>query len=114
MSQIGTPLVGFFDLRLVVLSVLTAILASYVALDLAVRVTAARGVVRRVWLVGGAMSMGLGIGSMHFVGMLAFKLPIPVRYHVPTVLLSLLAAILASAVALYVVSRERFSRWESA
>ncbi len=50
--------------------------------------------------------MGNGIWAMHYIGMLAFRLPIPVYYHVPTVILSLLAAILASLVALYVVSRE--------
>jgi NO-binding membrane sensor protein with MHYT domain len=44
---------------------------------------------------------------MHFTGMLAFTLPVPVAYHWPTVVLSVLAAILASAVALYVVSRKR-------
>jgi PAS domain S-box-containing protein len=110
MSQIGAPLVGFYDLSLVALSILIAILASYVALDLAVRVTAARGRARRAWLVGGAISMGVGIWSMHFVGMLAFRLPVPVLFDVPTVLLSLLAAILASAVALYLGSAERFRR----
>ena len=110
MGQIGSPVVGSYDHRLVVLSILVAILASYVALDLAVRVTAARGGVRRAWLAGGAISMGLGIWSMHFVGMLAFQLPIPVRYDVSTVLISLLAAILASGVALYVVSVEKFDR----
>jgi PAS domain S-box-containing protein len=110
MSQIGAPLVGFYDVRLVALSILVAILSSYVVLDLAVRVTAARGGVRYAWLAGGAISMGLGFWSMHFVGMLAFKLPIPVRYDVPTVLISLLAAILASAVALYVASGQRFDR----
>src|SRR5258708_33634985 len=57
--------------------------------------------------------MGLGIWSTRFVGMLGFKLPIPVRYDVPTVLLSLLAAILASAVALYVVSGDKFGRREA-
>jgi PAS domain S-box-containing protein len=110
MSQIGGTLVGSYDLRLVALSLFIAILASYVALDLAVRVTAARGRVRRAWLAGGATSMGLGIWSMHFVGMLAFTLPIPVRYELTTVLLSLLAAILTSAVALYIVSGEKFGR----
>jgi len=113
MTQLGTPLAGSYDYRLVALSILIAILAFYVALDLAVRVTAARGGARRAWLAGGAISMGLGIWSMHFVGMLAFKLPIPVRYDVPTVSLSLLAAILASAVALYVVSGDRFGRREA-
>src|SRR6266571_1717286 len=113
MSQIGAPLVGSYDLRLVALSFFIAILASYVALDLAVRVTATRGKIRRAWLAGGAISMGLGIWSMHFVGMLAFTLPIPIRYYLPTVLLSLLAAILASAVALYIVSGEKFDRHDA-
>src|SRR5437879_3294613 len=49
--------------------------------------------------------MGLGIWSMHYIGMLAFSLPVPVQYDWPTVLLSLLAAVFASAVALFVVSR---------
>lgn len=54
--------------------------------------------------------MGLGIWSMHFTGMLAFNLPVPVFYDWPTVLLSLLVAILASAVALYIVSRKKMGR----
>src|SRR5215470_6158786 len=95
---------GSYDQRLVWLSVVIAMLASYAALDLAGRVTFARGRARYVWLVGGAIAMGLGIWSMHYVGMLAFRLPVVVEYDWPTVLLSLLAAILASAVALSVVS----------
>src|SRR2546426_530783 len=81
--------------------------ASYAALDLAARVTAAAGSTRAVWLLGGAGAMGTGIWSMHYIGMLAFVLPIPVAYHWPTVLLSLFAAILASVIALHVVSRQR-------
>src|SRR5437667_588503 len=81
--------------------------ASYAALDLAGRVTAASGWTRAVWLLGGAGAMGTGIWSMHYIGMLAFILPIPVAYHWPTVLLSLFAAILASVIALYVVSRQK-------
>ena len=98
---------GSYDYSEVARSVLIAILASYAALDLAGRVTAARGWVRSAWLTGGAAAMGLGIWAMHFKGMLAFQLPIPVSYHWPTVLLSLLVAILASAFALYVVSRQK-------
>ncbi len=90
---------------LVALSIVIAMLASYVALDLGGRVTAARGRARYSWLVGGAVAMGLGIWSMHFTAMLAFQLPIPVTYDVPTVLLSLLAAIVAAGLALFVVSR---------
>jgi len=98
---------GSYDYRLVLLSVLIAICAAYAALDLAGRTTAAQGSIRRLWLAGGAIAMGLGIWSMHYVGMLAFSLPVPVLYDWPTVLLSLLAAIFASAVALFVVSRKQ-------
>src|ERR1700730_5552652 len=100
-------LLGSYNYGLVALSVLIAIFASYAALDLAGRVTAARGWTRAVGLLGGAGSMGTGIWSMHYMGMLAFILPIPVAYHWPTVLLSLVAAILASVVALGVASRQK-------
>jgi PAS domain S-box-containing protein len=100
-------LIGSYNYALVALSVLIAMFASYAALDLAGRVTAAGGWTRVVWLLGGAGAMGTGIWSMHYIGMLAFILPIPVAYHWPTVLVSLLAAILASAIALYVVSRQK-------
>src|SRR5260370_681166 len=96
-----------YNYPLVALSVLIAMFASYAALDLAGRVTAAGGWTRAVWLLGGAGAMGTGIWSMHYIGMLAFILPISVAYHWPTVLLSLFAAILASFIALYVVSRRK-------
>jgi two-component system sensor histidine kinase/response regulator len=69
-------------------------------------VTSARGKTRALWLGGGALALGTGIWCMHYIGMLAFHLPMPVLYDWPKVLLSLFAAILASAVALFVVSRE--------
>src|ERR1700726_2815780 len=100
-------LIGSYNYALVALSVLIAIFASYAALDLAGRVTAAGGWTRAVWLLGGAGAMGTGIWSMHYIGMLAFVLPVPVAYHWPTVLLSLFAAVLASVIALYVVSRQK-------
>jgi len=110
----GSSLTGSYDHRLVALSVVIAIFASYAALDLAGRVTAARGVARSIWLMGGATAMGLGIWSMHYIGMLAFNLPVPVEYDWPTVVFSLLAAILASSVALFVVSRQRMGAWRAA
>jgi two-component system sensor histidine kinase/response regulator len=100
-------IVGSYDYRLVALSVFIAILASYAALDLSGRVTSSQGRARVLWLTGGATAMGIGIWSMHYIGMLAFRLPIPVQYDWPTVLLSLLAAVFASAVALFVVSRRQ-------
>src|SRR5882757_3166467 len=104
--MVSVNLMGSYNYALVALSVLIAIFASYAALDVAGRVKAAVGSTRAVWLLGGAGAMGTGIWSMHYIGMLAFILPIPVAYHWPTVLLSLIAAILASVVALGVVSRQ--------
>lgn len=113
MGQAGITLSGLYDYRLIGLSVLLAISASYVSFGLATCVAVANRRARLAWLTGGASSMGIGIWSMHFVGMYAFALPIPVLYDVPTVFLSLLAAIFASAVALHVVSREDFGRREA-
>jgi PAS domain S-box-containing protein len=101
--------IGSYNYALVALSVLIAILASYAALDLAGRVAATGGWTRAAWLLGGAGAMGTGIWSMHYIGMLAFVLPIPTAYHWPTVLLSLLAAMLASLVALHVVSQPKMA-----
>jgi len=107
MTSPGLVLVGSYDYLLVAASIIIAILASYVTLDLARQVTSAQGRARLLWLTGGATAMGFGIWSMHYIGMLAYSLPVPVQYDWPTVLLSLLAAILASAIALFVVSRQK-------
>jgi diguanylate cyclase (GGDEF)-like protein/PAS domain S-box-containing protein len=101
-----------YDYGLVALSVLLAMVTSYAALELAGRVTSARGRVRSLWLGCGAVVMGLGIWAMHCVGMLALSMPVAVSYHLPTVILSLLAAIAASAVVLFVVSRTKISVWQ--
>jgi PAS domain S-box-containing protein len=106
MDSVPTLLTGTYDLRLVIGSVVIAVLAAGAALDLAGRVTWARDAARSWWLTGGAVAMGVGIWSMHYIGMLAFHLPVRVLYDWPTVLLSLLAAVAASWVALFVVSRE--------
>jgi two-component system, sensor histidine kinase and response regulator len=106
MDSVPTLLTGTYDPRLVVVSIIIAVLAAGAALDLAGRVTWARDTARFWWLTGGAVAMGVGIWSMHYIGMLAFQLPVWVLYDWPTVLLSLLAAIAASWVALFVVSRE--------
>jgi len=96
---------GYYHYRLVVLSIFISILASYTALDIAERVTSTRGRRQGAWIGAGALAMGGGIWAMHYVGMLAFHLPIPIRYEWPTVILSLFAAILASGAALFVASR---------
>lgn len=105
MDQHGFVLIGHYDPFLVAQSVVFALLSAYATLDLTGRVTNARGRVRFAWLAGGAVAMGNGIWSMHYIGMLAFRLPVAPKYDWPTVLLSLMAAIAASGVALFVVSR---------
>src|SRR6266851_4874883 len=107
-------MIGSYDYRLVALSVLIAICAAYATLDLIGRITAATGRVRLIWLAGGATAMGLGIWSMHYIGMLALSLPVPVLYDWPTVLLSFIAAVFASAVALFVVTRQKLGRVRAA
>jgi len=106
-------MVGSYDFRLVALSVFIAILASYAALDLAGRVTSAHGGARLLWLSGGAVAMGIGIWSMHYIGMLSFHLAIPTEYDWPTVLISLVAAVFASGVALFVVSRSEMGMFRA-
>ncbi|WP_144114244.1 putative bifunctional diguanylate cyclase/phosphodiesterase [Paraburkholderia sp. BCC1886] len=97
---------GSYDGLLVLFSLLVAILASYTALDMAGRISSAQGRAARSWLAGGACAMGTGIWSMHFVGMLAFSLPIPLGYDPSITVLSLLIAIASSAFALWLVARE--------
>jgi len=98
-------LASSYNPLLVLLSLFVAILASYTALDMAGRVVTAQGRAALWWLIGGASAMGLGIWSMHFVGMLALNLPIPVGYDVGITLTSLAIGIGASIFALWLASR---------
>ncbi len=101
-----------YDYRLVTLSVCIAICAAYAAVGLAERVTVAKGRWKAFWIAGGACAMGTAIWSMHYIGMLAFELPVPVRYDVRLVLISMVAALASSGIALVFVSQERLSRKE--
>ena len=94
---------GYYDPSIVALSVAVAIIASYTALDMAGRVSASDSTPKKswIWLVAGAVSMGTGIWSMHFIGMLSFHLPIQVAFDLPITLLSMIIAIAASAIALF-------------
>lgn len=98
---------GTYDNFLVILSFLIAVTASYSALDLAGRVSMSKGRHRLLWLIFGALSMGLGIWSMHFVGMLALTLPIKVYYDSKLVILSVLLAIFVSWIALLTVTNDK-------
>src|SRR5258708_28784988 len=98
---------GFYDPLLVATSVLIAILAAYVALSISGRILAAKtGRSRWAWTSVGAVVMGGGIWAMHFVGMLAFSLPCGVGYNLIGTILSIIPGVLASGVALSVISRQ--------
>jgi PAS domain S-box-containing protein len=110
----SVSLTGFYDYRLVALSVSIAILASYAALDLAGRVATVNNTSRLLRLWGGAVALGTGIWAMHYIGMEAFHLPVPMLYDGPTVVFSLLTAIATSAIALFIVSRSAMGRYRTA
>jgi NO-binding membrane sensor protein with MHYT domain/CheY-like chemotaxis protein len=95
---------------LVLLSLLVAILASYTALTLALRIRVASRQLAPAWLIGGGVAMGIGIWSMHFVGMLALMLPIEIAYDVGMTLASMLIAIVVSTFALHIASRKQVGR----
>ncbi len=64
-------LIGSYSPSLVVISLFVAVLASYTALDLSGRIATAKGRAIYLWMLGGALAMGVGVWSMHFIGMLA-------------------------------------------
>jgi diguanylate cyclase len=99
----------FYQPGLVVLSVLVAMLAAYSAFDLASRVSSATGRARIDWLVGGAFVLGAGIWSMHFIGMLALDLAIPLGCDVGMTLASMVPAFLGAGAALHLIERKRVS-----
>ena len=107
-------LIGSYSPTLVVISLCVAMLASYTALDLVGRIATAKGRAVHMWMAGGSLSMGIGIWSMHFIGMLAFSLPIEVGYDLELTGLSLLIAMLSSGFALWLVSHARLPWWQLA
>jgi len=98
------------DLQFVFISVVISICASYTALDLASHSRRSRGLARIGWLLSGSSVLGLGIWSMHYIGVLGLNLPVAGRYDIKLVLLSLAAATLACGIVLFAVSRD-FGSW---
>ena len=115
--HIQGPLLFGFDFRLVALSGLALIVATYATLALAERIKSSQGRAWFAWLSGGAAAMGIGIWSMHYLGLRALDLPVPMLNN-PAVPLSILSTIFASGITLLVVSgksdlgrRGKAKRW---
>jgi PAS domain S-box-containing protein len=100
-----------YNIALVVLSVVVATIGAYVAVEIAQRVRTAGRRRRIVWTWVGALAMGLGIWSMHFVGMLALTLPVPVWYDALFTLGSVVAAVAGCAIAFFVFNRATVGGW---
>jgi signal transduction histidine kinase/CheY-like chemotaxis protein len=98
-----------YDPWVVVMSLLVATFASYVALDLAQRVRTPDRSAALWWWAGGSVSLGTGVWAMHFVGMLAYSLPIALGYTTVLTAVSWLAAVLASAVGLRIASHSKLT-----
>jgi diguanylate cyclase (GGDEF)-like protein len=86
---------------LVALSITVASVVSYTALGLGARVAAAKGTAGRVWLLLGALSMGIGVWAMHYTGMSIIMIAPGFQYAIVPVATSLLIAVAASWVALW-------------
>ena len=100
-----------YNFGLASLSVVVATLGAYVAIEIAQYVRASGG--RRVlWGVGGALALGLSIWSMHFVGMLALRLPVFVWYDVLLVFVSMVAAVGGCAIAFIIFNRPTVNFWQ--
>ncbi|MDX5375998.1 MAG: EAL domain-containing protein [Halomonas sp.] len=104
---------GEHHLPLVLVSWAIALAASYAGLDLIKLVSKAQQARwRRLWLFAGAGIMGLGVWSMHFTGMHAYKLDFAVHHDPILTLLSIVPAVGGSLVAVALLAREEPSHTE--
>ena len=101
----SSELLSTYSVPLIILSFVIAACASFCALELVGHVSNAQAFTRRLWLFAGAATFGLGTWAMHFIGMLAFDLNMPIGYHLPTVLFSMFPVMAATAFALSLAAR---------
>ena len=94
-----------YSIGLVIMSVVVATLGAYAAVEIAQRVRATEGRRRERWIYAGALAMALGIWSMHFVGMLALRLAVPVWYDALLIVASFIAAVVGCAIAFFIFTR---------
>ena len=113
-QEYGMPMVGQYDINIVILSIAIACIACYAALTISHRIISYQSNgIRWCWLITGAVAMGLGIWAMHFTGMLAYSMGSPVHYSVPITVLSALPAILGSGIALYLLKADTITLYQN-
>ncbi|NIK69270.1 bifunctional diguanylate cyclase/phosphodiesterase [Paenibacillus sp. BK720] len=101
---------GEYNGWVILLSFIIALFVSYSALNLVYKISQSQGKVRMGWMLAGAFVMGSGVWTMHFIGMMAFHIGIPIAYDVPITLLSITASICASYVAFYLTLAKEINR----
>jgi PAS domain S-box-containing protein len=101
-----------YNVALVILSVVVATIGAYVAIEIAQHVRASGDRRRILWSGGGALALGLGIWSMHFVGMLALRLPVLVWYDALLIVVSIVAAVGGCAIAFIIFNRPAVRSWQ--
>ncbi|WP_231993178.1 MHYT domain-containing protein [Mitsuaria sp. 7] len=110
----GAPtllLTGRYDWSLVLLSLVVASLTSALALQVAGVAKPAKGWRRQAILATGALALGGGIWSMHFIGMLAFQLCAQISFDAHITAISMVPALIASWVALALLARHQLETW---
>ncbi|WP_336790552.1 bifunctional diguanylate cyclase/phosphodiesterase [Paenibacillus sp. MMO-177] len=101
---------GEYNGWVILLSFIIALFVSYSALNLVYKISQTKGKVQLSWMLAGAFVMGSGVWTMHFIGMMAFHIGIPIAYNVPITLLSIIASICASYVAFYLTLAKEINR----
>ena len=107
MLYLTTVLTANYDVRLIILSVAIAIIGSCIALDIAEQISLAQRSSRLWWVTGSALTLGITIWVMHFIGILSYRLPIKVEYDYTIVLISIVVAIVGSAIGFFIISSQR-------
>ena len=97
----GTLLTGSYNWGFVLLSYMVAVFASYTALNLAVKISASKGTNKNIWLTVCAFTLATGCWALHFIGMLAFQLPVAISYDIGTTLLSLGIILFSAGIAFH-------------
>jgi PAS domain S-box-containing protein len=103
-----------YNFALVILSIVVATVGAYVAVEIAQHVRASGGRRRVFWSTGGALALGFGIWSMHFVGMLALRLPVLIWYDALLIVVSMVAAVGGCAIAFIIFNRPTVNAWQLA
>lgn len=98
---------GSYDLGIVILSVIIAIIGFYISIDILQHMLRTHKEMKRIWLSIGAITMGLSIWSMHFIGMMAFNLRAQVYYDWAASYLSILPALVATFVTFILLGQEK-------